>query len=176
MDERAVAFWLVPAEPARSEFAEWIETLRVELDAPGFLPHITLFVQNQPSALRWGSLEEVLARAAEGVQPFEVPVRGIGHGEQLFKTLYLEAVLSPPIRTLHDRLRDAFVQASEYVLQPHLSLLYKELPADARAALAQRIQPPTSFACDRIAATTHGPGGWLNIPSWTEICSHSLGC
>ena len=175
MDERAIAFWLIPAEPARSELAEWIETLRIEQGAPGFLPHITLYVQNPPSTLRDNSLPEVLARAAEGLHPFEVPVRGVGHSEQLFKTLYLEAVSTHPLQTLHDRLRDAFVQPSDYTLKPHLSLLYKELPHDVRAALAERIQPPASFACDRIAATTHGAGGWLDIPSWTEICSRALG-
>jgi hypothetical protein len=48
------------------------------------------------------------------------------------------------LRQLHQTIRNAAQDLSDYELNPHLSLLYKNMPATARRELADSIKVPFS--------------------------------
>jgi hypothetical protein len=160
--DRPVAFWLLPAEHPMRLFAECIDGLACRYDAPRFLPHVTVRVERlTPDADLAAVLEEVAARRG----PFAMRTGPTGHSPMRFKALFVPlcgdeifglasdlAVAAAPWRRA---LADGGEAASGYRLEPHLSLLYKELPAGERAALAARHSyAGESVRFDRITAVT----------------------
>jgi hypothetical protein len=56
-----------------------------------------------------------------------------------------------------------------------MSLLYKELPAEARTSLAVRIPPPGPIPADTLVAMVPGEtGDWHDIAGWREITRQPL--
>lgn len=158
-----VGFWLIPAEP--SPFRKTIADLAVEFDAPPFGPHITLHV-GQVSA--GDDIEALLVRAASTVPPLDLVAGETGHGEVLFKTLFVRFD-DARLQALHDELRRGLAHLSDYTLVPHLSLLYKKLPETTREALArQHVFRSERITFDRIAAVrpAAGEADWSNVHGW----------
>jgi hypothetical protein len=116
--------------------------------------------------VREPTCHELLAQAAQGIMPFSVHVTGVGHSDQLFKTVFLRLAPSDELRALHERIRASLSGVDDYVLEPHLSLIYKELPLPARERIARSIRPPESFVCDALSVVVPGPAGWTDVPSW----------
>jgi hypothetical protein len=170
-----VGFWLVPAPPHHQHLTGIIDSLARELNAPRFEPHVTLYAGARGPD---DDVAALLHRAAEQVEPLDLRVRGIGTTSALFKTLYLEFEPEPRIEQLCRLFRAGLQPALDYELNPHLSLLYKELPATTRSALTTRFDfngQRIRFA--QIAATR--PGGsardWLDVEKWDAWFRRDLG-
>jgi hypothetical protein len=91
-----------------------------------------------------------------------------GHTDALFKTLFIQFE-DPRLLTLHRQLRDHLARSVDYVLQPHLSLLYKELPQAVRRGLASHYTfRGRTILFDHIAAARPGAGqdDWSDIRGW----------
>jgi 2'-5' RNA ligase len=135
-----IAYWLIPAEPARSFFRGLIEDLARRYDAPVFEPHVTVYVGvNQVDAA-----EKALSEAARECQSINLKTLEIDHSGEFIKTLFVQFALSTELRQLHAIIRNAAQDSSHYELKPHLSLLYKKMPAVARRELADSIKAPFS--------------------------------
>ncbi|MDQ6622751.1 MAG: 2'-5' RNA ligase family protein [Verrucomicrobiota bacterium] len=132
---KVIAFWLVPAPSAREFFSEVIRELAERHDAPRFEPHLTI---------GFGALEE--ARAAEILRNLSIretitlQIAGLEHSAKYTKTLFVQFHATPQLEALRAELQKA--TASSYELNPHLSLLYREMPEAARAAAAAAISIP----------------------------------
>ncbi len=68
-----VAYWLTPAEPARSFFASTIAELAARFDAPSFEPHVTIYAGEKGD----DNPAEVLSHALDWLQA--VPAFGPRH-------------------------------------------------------------------------------------------------
>jgi 2'-5' RNA ligase len=135
-----IAYWLIPAEPARSFFRGLIEDLARRYDAPVFEPHVTVYVGvNQVDAA-----EKALSEAARECQSINLKTLEIDHSGEFIKTLFVQFALNTELRQLHAIIRNAAQDSSHYELKPHLSLLYKKMPAVARRELADSIKAPFS--------------------------------
>jgi 2'-5' RNA ligase len=135
-----IAYWLIPAEPARSFFQEVINDFAHRYDAPLFEPHVTVYVgTNQADAAK-----KALSEAAREYEPIKLKALEIGHSSEFIKTLFVQFALNTELRQLNEIIRDAAQESSHYELKPHLSLLYKKMPAAARRALADSIKVPLS--------------------------------
>jgi len=135
-----IAYWLIPAEPARSFFQSVINELAQQHDAPVFEPHVTIFVgENHPDAA-----EKALSTAASECKPISLKLREIDHSDEFIKTLFVQCVLTTRLRQLNEALRNAARDSSRYDLEPHLSLLYKTMPAAVRRNVAASISVPYS--------------------------------
>lgn len=160
---RPIGFWLVPAKP--DPFTELIAGLAAEYDAPAFEPHITLHVgQFTPDE----DIEALLVRAASTLPPLDLIAGETSHSEILFKTLFVR-FNDVRLQALHDELQRGLAQLSDYILAPHLSLLYKNVPETTREALARKyIFHGERITFDRIAAArpAAGESGWSNIRGW----------
>jgi 2'-5' RNA ligase len=135
-----IAYWLIPAEPARSLFRGLIEDLARRYDAPVFEPHVTVYVGvNQVDAA-----EKALSEAARECQSINLKTLEIDYSGEFIKTLFVQFALNTELRQLHAIIRNAAQDSSHYELKPHLSLLYKKMPAVARRELADSIKAPFS--------------------------------
>jgi 2'-5' RNA ligase len=135
-----IAYWLIPAEPARSFFKGIITDLARRYDAPLFGPHVTIHVGKNRADLA----ETALADAAREAKPIRLKPAGIDQSGEFVKTLFVQIKLSAELRQMSEIIRNAAHDSSQYELKPHLSLLYKNLAAETRRELAASITLPFS--------------------------------
>lgn len=135
-----IAYWLSPVEPARSFFQEVINDLGRQCDAPLFEPHVTVHVGSN----RADAAGSALSEAARVCKPIKLKALEIGHSGEFIKTLFMQFALNTELRQLNEIIRNAARDSSHYELKPHLSLLYKKMPAVARRELMDSIMAPFS--------------------------------
>jgi hypothetical protein len=161
-----IAFWLVPAPPYHDSLRRAIEGLACELDAPSFEPHVTVYAGARSPD---DDLEALLGHAAHGTGRIDLRITALGTSHELFKSLYLELESDPELERLSRLFRVGLKAAHEYVVKPHLSLLYKRLPAATRASLARRFDlVGQRITFGQITAVRPGDGGkdWLDVERW----------
>lgn len=133
-----VAYWLIPAEPTRSEIVSLISALARKYDAPVFEPHVTLSVSDDDETLG----ASILTRIAARVQPITLEVACIDHSAELTQTLFIQFAQSAEERRLSAALRASSPGEKEDEFKPHLSLLYARIDAEARCKETHRIRLP----------------------------------
>lgn len=165
----------MPADPAKTAFSAVIAELSQRFDAPIFEPHITIFGTVHGASLQPEDWLELTRAAVAGIEPFTVRAVGIGHSDDRFKCVYVELDESRELREIHDRLRSRL--PDEYVLKPHLSLIYKALPTPVRQQLCHELQAlelPTRWLSDSVAVVAPGTSGWSRVEEWNELHRVSL--
>jgi len=136
--ESIVCYWLVPAEPMRRFSVSTIEALAARFDAPVFEPHVTIYVTRNGAADPVKVLGSVLANS----QPYRLSVRDIQSSEQFTKTLFVQFESTPSLVQLRQALQHASGSQDAYDLNPHLSLLYKEMAHQVKLGLTASIHIP----------------------------------
>lgn len=135
--EQIITYWLCPAEPARREFAAMIRDLAARFDAPIFEPHVTLYVTDAS-----GENPEPVLAAVTGRGEYRLAVRGLDYSAQFTKTLFVQFARDPELACLSEDLRRASASPIDYELNPHLSLLYKNMDQETKRGLALSIPLP----------------------------------
>jgi 2'-5' RNA ligase len=131
--QTVLTYWLLPAQPAREFFRETISRLAAECDAPLFAPHLTLAVGPDSVVQAERILAGVTAR------PIELHAKGIHFTSGFTKTLFVRFDSSPAL----DQLRDSLgLETRDPPFDPHVSLLYKTLPAEKQSQLAAGVHLP----------------------------------
>ena len=144
-----IAYWLIPAEPARSFFHGVIDDLARRYQAAVFEPHVTLHV----GADRADSAQQALAESARECTPIKLKPLGIQQSDEFVKTLFVQFALTAELRQVKGIIHDVAQDSSQYDLKPHLSLLYNKMKAAVRRELAASIVVPFSqITFDRIKA------------------------
>lgn len=133
-----VAYWLIPAEPARSFFASAIAEIAARFDAPLFEPHVTFYAGEKGDE----NAEEVLNGALDGTPPIRLSVRDIQYSDEFTKTVFVQFEPSPALLELCRALRRASALHDEYHLNPHLSLIYKKMAPSAKGDAAASVRMP----------------------------------
>ena len=135
-----IAYWLMPAKPARKFFQGLIEELARRYDAPVFEPHVTVHVGKDHA----DAAEKALSRASRECQRINLNELGIDHSDEFIKTLFARFAPDRKLQRVNAIIRAAAQDPVRYQLNPHLSLLYKSIPVAARRALADSITVPFS--------------------------------
>jgi 2'-5' RNA ligase len=135
-----IAYWVMPAKPARKFFQGLIEELARRYDAPVFEPHVTVHVGEDHA----DAAEKALSRASRECQRINLKQPGIDHSDEFIKTLFVQFAPDKKLQRLRAIIRAAAQDPVRYQLKPHLSLLYKNIPVAARRALADSITVPFS--------------------------------
>lgn len=147
MKKTAIVYELLPAKPERDLFCDIIRILRKELRAPNFEPHLTLFVTDKTEV----SPRKVLA-AVRG-RPIRLTIRNTAFSGKFTKTLFVRLKSNPALRKLATDLARAAKVAGGPPADPHVSLLYKKIPARVKKELARTIKLPIrTVRFDSIAA------------------------
>ena len=142
----------MPCPEDSSPFQSIIDELAVQHDAPNFPPHLTLHAG--PTS-RKGNPRKIL----ESILPEQVPAKlvatGVDTSNRLAMTLFLRCRMEPELLALHAFVREQS-PASEYRLDPHVSLLYADLPFSDKQALTNELTTPLEeIRFDRIRIVEH---------------------
>jgi 2'-5' RNA ligase len=173
MKKTAIAYWLIPAEPARSFFAAMIGDLARRYDAPVFEPHMTVHV-----GLDLVEAEEIITRVGSSWRPIRAKVLEVRQSSEFIKTLFVDFALNSKLRQLNEMIREAVRDSSDYQLKPHLSLLYRTMSIQARRQLAQSIKIPfseiifDSIKAIRCVAPTQNRA---HVESWRVVAAKRIG-
>jgi 2'-5' RNA ligase len=133
-----LTYWLIPAEPARSHFASVISDLAARFDAPVFEPHMTV----HGTTLGTEDGAAVLGQVVAGCPPYSLRLSGVGHSDEYTKTLFVQFHPSEALSRLNANFREASSIKDEYELNPHVSLIYKTMPSERRAEVANAVSFP----------------------------------
>jgi hypothetical protein len=156
----AVVLWLVPTGSAGEFFQSTIKQLAADHDAPIFQPHLTLGL---------GAVEQVERVSADAL---ELRLLGVGWSEQFTRTLFVSFELSPGLAQLRDSLGMATAG-----FDPHLSLLYKEMPLGEKKQIASAISLPFArVVFDAIEAVrcADRTSTRADVECWETIASKAL--
>jgi 2'-5' RNA ligase len=133
-----VAYWLIPAEPARSFFASTIAELASRFDAPTFEPHVTIYAGEKGDDIP----PQVLSHALTGCKPFRLLARDLQYSDEFTKTMFVRFEPSPALSHLSRALQQASARHDEYELNPHLSLIYKKMTLAAKIEVVDSVKLP----------------------------------
>jgi cyclic phosphodiesterase-like protein len=133
-----LAYWLIPAEPARSHFRSLIRDLARRFDAPVFGPHVTLYVTEFGNE----NLAAVLRDTFHNVSSPCLSIIAINFSNEFTKTLFVKFRPDESLARLNGKLRSASASPREYQLNPHLSLIYKTMSPETKAEMANSLRLP----------------------------------
>ena len=168
-----IAYWLIPAEPTRSFFQGMINDLARRYDTPLFEPHVTIHV----GANHADAAESAILQAARACKPIKLKALKIGHSSEFIKTLFVQFALNTELRRLNEIIRNAARDSSHYELSPHLSLLYKKMPAVVRRQLAGSIKVPFSevtFDTLKAVRCVSPTQSHADVEAWRVIATGEL--
>jgi hypothetical protein len=164
-------YWLIPAKDKRELFCDIIRILCKEFHAPNFDPHLTVFATKENRQLP----RKILSEIRSG--PISLSVRPIGFSSQFTKTLFVRFAPSKSLDKLIADLARASRSRTKPVRDPHLSLLYKNIPSATKKALARTIKLPfrqvlfDSIAVVRCISPTKTK---RDVEAWRIIGTKSL--
>jgi hypothetical protein len=138
LGRQVLAYWLTPAEPARSFFTSTIAELAARFDAPLFEPHMTIYATRKGKDIPG----EVLSRALADCDPFRLSVRDIRYSPEFTRTLFVRFEPSLPLSGLSRALKQASALHDSYQLNPHLSLIYKKMTRTAKTDVVAAVSLP----------------------------------
>ena len=128
--------WLKPSRKASDQFADVIQQLALELDAPTFEPHLTLLGNLK------GSEAEQVARSkelAQSLRPFPIHLRGPAFGKDYFHCVFLVADMTAPLLHAHALARQIFHQKGGGRYRPHISLVYGRYSENRKKDIIARL-------------------------------------
>jgi hypothetical protein len=169
-----VSFWLLPAEADRVFYQETIHVLAQAYDAPVFTPHVTIYSGTcTPDA----DPEDMIAQATQGVQGFSLHIDQILYTEEFTKTVFVQLLPSPRLSRIAESLSRRDARPSGYVLNPHVSLIYKQMNEKEKQHIAATIRlPATTIFFDEVSAvaTPSRTQTREDVESWNVICRKKL--
>lgn len=173
MPHTEFTLWLTPGEPLRTTLSAIIRRLAQVCEAVEFEPHVTLFCGR--------SSDEEASATARGIAahfpPITLSAERLAYSDLFTKTLFVQFEDSALARRMFEASRRSYAHPSDYVFNPHLSLLYKKLPETRQKALRDRLDLPRgSYGFDRVRMIEtelpiedDGP-----IRRWRIVCDEPL--
>lgn len=143
------SFWLLPAEPLRTALHLMIQQLAKKYDAVDFEPHVTISCGPSNDVQT-----EMIARViASLTSPVKLTPAVLGYSSEYTKTLFIQFQESEVLRRMSDGIKQRSAKPSDYLLNPHLSLLYKTMPAAMQAEACRTLEiPKGTYLFDRLRA------------------------
>lgn len=169
--ETVIAYWLVPAKPERELFSDVIRILAKEMKAPRFEPHVTIFVAPEDGQ----SPKKILAKIK--ASPIHLSVRGVGTSPEFPKTLFVRLGSNSSLERLAGALRRATKSSAKVPRDPHVSLVYKNLPASTRRKLTSLVKLPFSqvvFDSIKAVRCTSPLRDRADVESWRVVATKSV--
>ena len=170
IEQRRFSVFLVPAA-ADYHWAEGvIRELAARYDALPFEPHLTVCSGSFAGEEELAEVRRVLNEAASR-GPVILRITGLGATEEYFRTVFVAFADEPRLRMIHEAVRGALPQDSGYVLTPHLSLLYADLPLAAKELAARTVSLDRGeMRFDEVKIVTPDPvAGWHDTLRWQTL-------
>jgi hypothetical protein len=166
------AVWLTPAPSDRRWLSKVILDYATEYNSPVFEPHVTVYSGLYSPE---DQLETAMAQAVEPLKPLTLQILGLNYTPDFFKTGFIAFSPSDGLTQLSHQIRDHLHNPMDYVLEPHLSLIYKDIPVEQkRLAMLRFILSISTVTFDTIKVITPSNQEWMDIPQWTETLNYTL--
>lgn len=172
--QRHVSYWLIPTAAERGFYQDLINTLAQTHTAPTFVPHVTIYSGQSPADEKPLEIIQQSTRHLPGVR---LQVDRILYTDTFTKTLFVQFHPSAPLSQLTETMRRLSAQPSAYVLDAHLSLLYKHMPTQEKQPLAASIPlPMTEVFFDEVWANVSVGGTRTaeDVGRWEIVSRHRL--
>ena len=157
---------------ARGNLSAIIKGLAMRFDAPVFEPHVTVFTTAASDRDPAETLEQLRLD-----RTFQLSVRGLDCSDEFTKTLFIQFEPDAGLSRLSEDLRGASGSESECELNPHLSLIYKDMSPHAKQELAGQIYIPFSeIAFDLIKAVLSPAEikSHEDVEAWRTVAERNL--
>jgi 2'-5' RNA ligase len=174
MKRIVIAYWLIPAEPARSSFRSLINNLAQLYNAPVFEPHVTVHV----AASCTSAVDGVLSKAAQGFEQIVLQTLEVSGSSEFIKTLFVQFAMNRQLERLNRSIRHAAQDLSDYLLNPHLSLLYKRMSNQDRCLLTYSIElpfPEVIFGSLKAVRCISPTRSRADVEAWEVVAEKPLG-
>lgn len=168
------SYWLLPAEPLKVKLRSIVQQLAKEYDAIDFEPHVTIYCGPSDD-----DQTRIIAHEVASLYSHVelIPVK-LKYTSEYTKTLFIQFQESDVVRRMSDAIKDRHARPMNYVLSPHLSVLYKTMPLAMQAGICHTFDVPKGpYVFDRMRAIeTEIPlTGPDQIKRWRTIFECTLG-
>jgi 2'-5' RNA ligase len=163
----------MPSEPAHSCFQQIVNDLACRYDAPVFEPHVTVHV----GADHADAAKQAIEAAARECIPIRLTSIGIHESEEFVKTLFVQFAVSAELRRINEIIRNVAHDSSQYQLEPHLSLLYKEMETATRRELAASMKVSLSevtFGAFKAVRCVSPTKSRVDVEAWRVVATVPL--
>lgn len=163
---RHFAVWLVPAQADHDLLSVMNRDLAAHFNAPLFPPHLTVYLGADSKE---DGLAKMLVSLASKLDPIEIQVRGIASSEALFRSIYIELDHQATLLKLSQSIARRLQHRELFTLEPHVSLLYKEISQEERAYGIRQInfdREKITFNALQVARPALHSNGWVDITDW----------
>jgi len=171
---RHISYWLVPSQEPLVFFQTLIETLAHTNQGPTFVPHVTIYSGESPATENPLS---IISQSMRGAKEVRLRVDRIMFSDQFTRTLFVQFRQSELLTGIAADMRRLSARPFAYELNPHLSLLYKQMPARDKQALASSLHLPmseVSFNAVWAIASLESPRTAEDIKEWQVVCRTNL--
>jgi putative hydrolase of the HAD superfamily len=166
------AVWLIPAPSDRRWLSKVIQDYALEYDTPPFEPHLTLY---SGVIQREDKLQAIVAESIAILAPVTLEIMGLNYSENFFRTGFITFALSDRLLQVSRTLRDRLSQPMDYLLEPHLSLMYKDIPIEQkRLAMLRFVVSVQSVTFDTVKVVMPSEQGWADVAHWAEQFRYAL--
>ena len=169
---KVIALWLMPAVEEAAFLAALVRRLAIEQDAPLFEPHLTVYAGQIEPAAAVSALREIKVAGS-----YASRVERVACAEKFRKTVFVQLAPSAELQQLSDALCRSSKCRNGYELNPHVSLIYKEMPEPAKVTIARAVELPfESISFDRLKVIT-GPDRTecrADVESWCTLAERTL--
>jgi Cyclic phosphodiesterase-like protein len=160
------AVWLTPAPSDRRWLSKIIQDYAAAYQSPTFVPHVTVY-SGICSAQE--DLSATLLQLGGSLLPLSLEVTGLGYTENFFRSGFITFSPHEGLTALSVGIREHLQSPTDYRLEPHLSLVYKDLSLDQkRLAMLRVILSVQTITFDTLTVVKPSAQDWFDIPSWTE--------
>ena len=169
---KRVSYWLMPAGPDQKTLSQIIRELAARYHGPVFDPHVTIYSGPLQES---DEVQEIVTEATATFSAFTLNATGIAHSGQFTKTLCFEFAEHETLTRLSHILRQRMSARAEYVLRPHLSLIYALLSEETRRKAATEVGLPSAIHFDGIRAIRHyGVSTRRDVEAWETVAERNF--
>jgi 2'-5' RNA ligase len=156
-----------------TQLSALIRELAQRFDAPVFEPHVTLYVSDAANE----NPHSVLAKVASGRGPYRLDIAQLSYSDKFTKTLFVQFAAHPDLTRFSEDLRRASASRNDYELNPHLSLIYKEMDAETKSRLASSIALPFKDVIFESVKAVISPAtinSWADVEAWRVVAKRKV--
>lgn len=140
---------LIPDKEGEAFLDSIIISLAQKYSTYPFIPHLTIYGATPASKEKINKAVDV---ALKNIKPFIVKVNRLNYSDDFKKTLFIEFEMNKSLQKIHSTLRSKLKSYKDYLLNPHLSLIYKHnLPDEEKIKIINSLEMKKEFTFGRCA-------------------------
>lgn len=170
---RRISYWLMPSSEYFELLQDLIRSFAEKYQSQVFEPHVTVY----SGAGTEVSCRNLVKHAVIGFSSITLEVEAIDFSLAFFKTLFIAFTENATLSRLSERFRLLSGEPLAYQLNPHLSLIYKEMNDNEKQNIASTIRLPwdkIEFDWIKAISTPVDERSAMDVSSWRDIIAAKL--